>query len=665
MRSGKPASRSSALLDDIVDDLDLTGISDAAEVRRRAFLAGLEPPPKLSVSEWAEEYRILPDDAPEPGPYRCDRAPMLREIMDALSTHSPHERCVLRKGTQIGASEVGNNLLGYLIQHAPQTVLYVMQSDAAAKKASKTRIEPMIRDSAALARLVTGEDDESGSLRKRRRGTILEKFWPGGRLMMVSAKSIGSLKSDSAQNLFFDELDEAPLDIARQGDALALAIKRLDAFKGRSKVYLASTPTMDGQSKICEEYEKTDQRVAEFPCPHCGHWQQITFFGHIRWPKEPEERPEEAYFVCEACGGTVEEGHQKEQMISRGRWRPTAVGLPGRIGWHYPALLSLFFTWGACARQFVEAKGNPFLMKVFTNTVLAEPFRDEVTTVSEDQLLDRLEPYPADVPRGVLAITCGVDTQDDRFELEVVGWGDGFESWGLAYRKVWGVPDKPETRAMLQQEIDRIYQHVDGYGVPIACTFIDSRGHYTQEVYRFCEGKEGRRIFAIAGVPDNGKRPLVSSPHKKQTGQGRRHNVLYDVCTGIARGHVYGRLNVKEPGPGYCHWPADGRGYDEEYFRQLTSMEVRDRPMRGRIVREWMLKKGRRKEALDCRCYALAALYMLNVDWSGLRRTRENQAAKVTAPAATGQKAPAAAPEERHPTRPARRPRRSGWVNRW
>lgn len=645
-------------------------LPQARDICLAPFLAGLEPPPKLELSEWADLYRFLPDTAPEPGQWRTSRAPYLRKIMDALSAHAPYDRVVFMKGTQLGATEVGNNWLGYTIHHAPATMLYLEPSDASAKKISKQRIEPMLRDTDVLRPLITGGENQPG-----RKETILEKYWPGGSLTLASAKSTSALRMISCQNLFADEVDEYDKDVNHQGSPLDLAEKRLDAFAGRSKVYIPSTPTLAESSVIEDEYKRTDQQVYEVPCPHCGTFQLITFHGHIRW--DDDAHPELAYMQCEACGLHIEES-QKDDILAAGRWVPTAVGAPGTIGFWLPSTYSPWFTWGKAVRQFLKAKGDPHAMKVFTNTVLAETFQDALTSIDDDELLGRVETFPAEVPRGVLVLTAGVDTQEDRLEMEVVGWGLGWESWGIEYRRFYGDPDQPQVWADLMDALDRMRQHEDGYTLPIAAACIDSRGHHTQAVYEFCQGKEVRRIFAIAGVPDNGKRALTGAPTKKRTGRGERHCLLFDVCTAIARAHVYGRLAIKKATgdmdgdvpastPGYTHFRADGRGYDEEYFRQLNSMHVKEFPFRGRTKREWSIKKGRRKEALDCRCYSLAALNILQPDWEPLvkRRKRQAEDAPKAREAATLAQATAVSATPQPPRRQVRRPGRGNWVTGW
>ena len=66
-------------------------------------------------------------------------------------------------------------------------------------------------------------------------------------------------------------------------------------------------------------------------------------------------------------------------------------------------------------------------------------------------LAQRAEPY-TDAPAGVAVITAGIDTQDDRIELELVGWGLGDESWSIAYEVIYGDP----AGATLWQELDEL-----------------------------------------------------------------------------------------------------------------------------------------------------------------------------------------------------------------
>src|SRR5204863_6452873 len=126
---------------------EFTLTPDAAQVSATAAAAGAKPDPNLKVSEWADAYRILTTrSSPEPGPWRTSRTPYLKEIMDSLSQSSRNEITVFMKGAQIGATESGNNWLGFIIHLAPGPIMAVQPTTEMAKRNSKQRIAPLIED---------------------------------------------------------------------------------------------------------------------------------------------------------------------------------------------------------------------------------------------------------------------------------------------------------------------------------------------------------------------------------------------------------------------------------------------------------------------------------------------------------------------------------------
>lgn len=645
-------SPSPAALPELPEE-DLALLLDGAKVVAEAWIAGLEREPRLTVSEWADRHRVLlQDTSAEPGPYRTDRTPYLRAIMDCLSASVPVERVVFMKGAQIGATEAGNNWVGYIIQHAPGPMLYLEPTVDVARKASKQRISPMLENTPSLATLVSEPKS------KHAENTILTKDYPGGTLTIGGANSAAGLRHIPVRYLFADEVDGYPADVDDEGDPLSLAIKRTATFSGTRKIFMVSTPTTRGVSRIEKEFEASDKCYYEVPCPHCGVYQPITW-AQIKFP---HDRPAEAHLECRDCEEPIAEAH-KGQMLAEGRWTPTAEGDGRTRGFHINALYSPpgWYSWAEAATDFLKAKAEGReSLKVWVNTVLGETWEEDGETLEDDTLLARTERYPARVPREVLTLTCGVDVQDNRVEYEVVGWGAGEETWGIEYGRIWGDPGKTELWDQLQATLDRQWAHEDGSELGIAATCIDSGGHYTQQVYRFCKGKQARRIFAIKGMAGEG-RPIVASPQKKRTGRTQRHLELFLVGVDQARGLVHSRLRLTHPGAGYCHFPS-GQGYDLEYFRQLTSMKVVIRYHKGIGRREWLLIQGRRKEAFDCRVYALAACYILNPIWDALAKRRGRR--PVPAPAPQREE-----PRDPEPTQPTRRGkisrRRGGWVSGW
>src|SRR6478609_8064235 len=224
-------------------------MATAEEIYSQAAAEGALPDPLLTISQWADKYRTLSQRASsEPGRWRNERTPYLREIMDCLSPSSPTERTVFMKGAQIGGTECGNNWIGYVIHQAPGPMMAVQPTVEMAKRNSKQRIDPLIEESEVLRKLVQSpRSRDSGN-------TVLSKEFPGGVLVMTGANSAVGLRSMAARFLFLDEVDAYPGDVAGEGDPIALAEARARTFGWRRKAFLVSTPTIAGRSRIEREY---------------------------------------------------------------------------------------------------------------------------------------------------------------------------------------------------------------------------------------------------------------------------------------------------------------------------------------------------------------------------------------------------------------------------
>jgi len=586
------------------------------------WLEGLTPAEPLAVSDWADRYRRLSQRASaEPGDWRTARTPYLREIQDNLSKHSPVEITVLRKGSQVGGTEVGNNFLGYCIDHNPGPFLYVMPTDTMAKRTSKQRIAPMIAESPALVGKVRdSRSRDSGN-------TMLAKEFNGGILLITGANSATGLRSMPARDLYADEVDAWPMDVDGEGDPLELALARTRTYRRNRKVLLTSTPTVRGQSRIDNWHELGDCRVYVVACPSCGVYQPITW-DRITWDKDDDGNhlPETAHLVCSDCEHRIEE-HQKTELLAAGYWQPT-VDKPVDPRVRSYSLSALYsplgwYGWADAVRDFLKAKrqGREAL-KAWTNTVLGESWEEDAEEVDPSILIQRREKYEAPVPDGAVLLTAGVDIQADRIELEVVAWSPDAESWGVDYRILWGDTNQGEVWEELDAALSETWQHENGATLGIYAACIDA-GFLTSQVYEFCRTRQGRRIFAVMGKDGPG-RPMVSAPQQKRTGQRRRPVRLFTLGVDAIKALVYSRFKLTEPGPGYCHFPL-GCGYNEETFHQLTAEKVTTRYRRGVAFLAWV-KKRARNEALDCRTYAHAAVIITDPAWKALRRRLEKMA---------------------------------------
>lgn len=584
---------------------------------------GMTPDPVFKVSEWADRYRMLsPKSASEPGRWRTERTPYLREIMDQLSPASPVQRVVFMKGSQIGGTECGNNWLGYIIHMAPGPTMAVSPTVEMAKRHSKQRLEPLLEDSPELReRVRPARSRDSGN-------TMLSKEFLGGLLILTGANSAVGLRSMPARYLFMDEIDAYPGDVDGEGDPILLAERRSATFRRRRKVLLVSTPTVKGLSRIQREFEGSDQRYFHVPCPECDHYQPLRF-TQLRWP---EGEPDKAQYVCEACGALLSE-HHKTEMLAKGRWQATATG-NGTVGYHLSSLYSPvgWFAWADAAAMFEEAKKHPELMKGFVNTVLGEPYEEEAESPEWQRIYERRESYPiGTVPLGGLFLTAGVDVQKDRLECEVVAWGRHKESWSVDYAVLDGDTARPEVWAKLNLLLQRDWPHSAGNTMPIRVMSVDS-GYATQDVYGWVRqhpqavwggagARAGQPRTAVAVKGQDRESALILGVSKADVGGKRRGLRVWNVSGPVAKMELYRWLKLEWPTeearaegevfpPGSCHFPQ----YGEEYFKQLTAERRVIRIHRGFPKAVWEKDPTRNNEALDCRVYARAAATIFGLD---------------------------------------------------
>lgn len=586
------------------------------DVYASAFADGLRPDRVLTVSEWADEHRRLSQKASaEPGRWRTERTPYLRELQDALSSHDPTQRIVLMKSAQIGGTEAGNNWLGYLVHHSPGPTLYVLPTVEIAEKVSKQRIAPMLEESPELRELVApARSRDSGN-------TLLVKEYRGGVLMLSGANSAASLRSMPIRYLFGDEVDAWPSDVEGEGSPIALAEKRTTTF-ARRKVFLVSTPTEASTSRIAIEYERSDQRRYFVPCPHCGHEQWLRWRGFSDDPADPrakdyrlrwinEDRTQAGY-LCEGCGTLIEERH-KTSLLRSGRWIPTADGDGRTRGYHINSLYSPagWKSWPDILREFDAASKDPALLKTFVNTTLGEPFEEAFTTrLDAEGLAKRAGGYELlTVPERALVITAGVDVQRNRLEVVQRAWGPGEESWLVNYAVLHGDPQRGELWEQLLDVLSMPFQHASGAQLLTYAAAVDSGdGETTHAAYEFCRQHRARHVLAVKGMSTPGK-AILGKPTKQDINRRnqtiKRGVDLWPYGADTAKSTIYQRLKNVDDGPGTYHWPM---GLSAEYFEQLTAERQVTRMVNGFPRRVWVKKDAARNEVLDCEGMALMAL---------------------------------------------------------
>ena len=577
---------------------------------------GLKPLPKTSVSQWADNYRMLSSGiSAEPGKWKTSRAPYQKDIMNAFTEPGIH-RVVVKSSSQIGKSDMMNNVIGRFAHLDPCAIMMIQPTIDMAQDYSKTRIAPMIRDTKVLNNLFYDVKSRDAN------NTILSKVFPGGRLIMCGANSPAGLASRPIRILLADEVDRFPDSAGTEGDPVDLAAKRMTTF-WNSCMGLFSTPTNEGTSRIDEEYLAGTQEEWQHKCPNCGEYhllRHIDMTVDYKEIKTPSGKKtvivNDVKWRCPHCGFSFSEKEMKQtpqKYVSR-----NADALKNGIrSFFVNGFTSPWMTWTRIMREWLEAKGDPEREKVIMNTVFGESYKQKGAFEDEQIFLRRRESYGAELPDGVLLLTAAIDTQDNRLEYEVVGWGKEEECWGIRKGIVLGAPNQARTWKEIDNILDKTYHFADGKGLKVVRTFIDSGGHYTSDVYNYCQKNFHKQRFAIKGRGGPGI-PLIYKIAKANNAKAPL--ILLGVDDG--KQQIMDRLSIDSPGPLYFHFPQDegikelsNRGYDDLYFKGIISEHKKVYKRNGVLREVWETTKNVRNEPLDLRNYNLACMKSLKPDW--------------------------------------------------
>ncbi len=568
----------------------------------------IAPPPKLTVSEWADKHRyISPEVSGHPGWWKTNLVPHTREIMDSYNDPRIME-IVVMKAARMAITECINNMIGYCIDYDPSSMLYVQQSLEEGKKYSTSILKYLIEDTPVIHAKVQEEKAKDGSI------TIMKKTFPGGNLDITGANSPKGFRMVNKRIVMLDDIDGFEKNVGSEGDPVDLAVKRAATVPNR-KIVKVSSPTIKEFSRIESDFLASDKRYYHVPCPFCDHGQTLKFGGKdkdygLKWIGDD---PETVYYICEQCHNKIK-NYQKAQMLTAGKWIATAA-FRRSAGFHISQLYSNFIPWADIIAEWLKAHVSPYQLQVFINTVIGETWEDKSEKVEDNILMARREDYGPVIPLSSGVLTAGVDIQDDRIEITVDAWGKGEECWNIDHKIFYGNTARPEIWDDLNEFLIAPYQHESDKLIWIAAAFIDS-GHRTKQVYSFVRKKQLRklskgfiqRVIAVKGSSKYGD-PIISKQASKRS---KKTVNLYMVGTDTAKDTIYAYLKIDEQGPGYQHYTFDR---DEKYFKQLTSekafMEV-DR--NGKKKRVWKVKQGARNEALDCKVYSYAALQHLIIN---------------------------------------------------
>jgi phage terminase large subunit GpA-like protein len=601
-----------------------------------AYRQGQRPPIQMTVDQWADEYRYLDERSGKK--WRTSKVEVARGPMRSMT--EPGVRTVtLMTCTQLLKTETLLNTAGYFMHLDPCAMLMVFPKDDVAKKFSNFRLKKMIRATPVLNDLVTDQP------RRDATDTAQFKEFPGGQVMMVGANAPANLAMFPIRVVLSDEIDKYEASSGEEGDPIDLAEERTSTYTTNSLCVRACSPTVKDMSRIEASYKESDMRQPFVACPHCD-LRQVMRFSAVKWDRneDGEHLPDTACYACVHCGVAWREDERLDALATV-QWRQTADFVCGcghknkpstwdcneqadrwvevygvmrarcescneglcpnhHAGFWASKLYSPFRDLTTLVRKFLAAKGHIEKLRAFVNTQLAETFEESGERIEDvDFLLARREQYEAELPTGVGVITAGVDVQNNRLEVELVGWGMDEESWSLAHHVIPGDLNTPEPWAELWEYLNRPLYRADGKLSYVAAAAIDMQGNHTQQVMNFDRHTINRKFWAIRGVGGEGK-PIPVWPknpgryHKGQT-------PFYGIGVDAAKNMIFARLSIPDPGPGYSHFPIDRSA---DWFKQLTA-EKRVRKKKGtQSYYIWQNPKNERNEAFDCRVYAYAAL---------------------------------------------------------
>ena len=610
---------------------------NAYDVVNAAWNEGLKPPIQLTVDEWADAHRVLStSSSPQPGPWRTERTPYLKQIMEGLSPGSPARLIAFMKGSQVGATECSLNWVGYVVDKSPGSMLIVLPSQDTAKEWSTQRLSQLTEDTPAIrGKIIDQRRRDSGN-------TAFSKRFPGGHLKLAWSSSAKKLRSTPAGYVLADEVDGFKGDVEDEGDPVALLARRLTNFP-RGKFFAISTPTLEHTSRILRLFRRGDQRYYFLPCPFCRHYQRLVF-GQLKWEWK---KPETVGYECISCSMKIPERF-KTQMLAEGRWIATAslphlaaVGLPeDQIAslepifaamaeakvwtFHLSALYSPigWYSWVTVADDWEQSENDTAARKVFVNTVLGECWKEKGEAPDWKRIFDRTETYQRGrPPKPVLFLTAGADVQPDRIEAYVYGWDRTKGSWLVDQRIYPGDPTRPEVWLNLDRLLAEQYEHESGVPMVIRRLCIDS-GYATQHVYDWARRHRFGKVSVIKGGSDSLAAPVGMAHSVDITVDGKKLPAgikVQVINTSHWKFELYDRLRMEPP-----NWET-GEAFPPQYFhlcavddtqevcKQLCAEHIVTRYLKGYTKREWE-KIRPRNEALDCWVYARVGAVIEGID---------------------------------------------------
>ncbi|MCK5602841.1 phage terminase large subunit family protein [Candidatus Pacearchaeota archaeon] len=579
-----------------------------------------------NVLQVAEEYRVFPNGTPFPGKFEAMTTPYMIEPMMELSPQSSTEVLAFMKPAQIGGTAMtAENRILFEIAEDPGPLLYVTATDDLAREWGEKRLEPML-ELCGLDSRIKPFTQMAGKKTTGNR-TTSKTYVGGGSIFATSYNRAGTLRMTSFRTVILDEID-APHSVGHEGDPRKIAEARSTAYEGRKKILLLSTPLIKQTSKIYKAFLDGDQRYYHVACPFCGRMQKLSWSGNgfgIKYKqKNGIVEKESVYYECEKCHGKIKNYHKAEMLtpeIMGGRAKWIAENPNAKEDYKSYSISAIYappgmITWEKLAQEWVDAQGDPELLRAFINLRLGQPYEERGEAPKLSQVIALKDNYKrGTIPESEkqLIATLGCDVQrgtDDgrlpaRIEAELCGFSEDGKTWSIDYYSFEGSVDDPHSGAF-----KKLKDAIMNGGFPIMPTviFIDA-GYKSHVVYEFCRGSNS--ICPVMGSgylrKPNGKSLLWREKTLIEYG-----NVLfYEVNSDVYKERLFARLFLKKDmegnkPSGYCSFPFD---YSEKYFKMLLAEKRYEIVKNGKVVSyEWRkVHSSSSNEALDVRVYAMTA----------------------------------------------------------
>lgn len=565
----------------------------------------LKPPDDLTVSEWAEEYRVLDaKSSAMPGRWRNQITPYLVGIMDEFNNYETEE-IVFVKPTQVGGTEAMQNMLGFIIAQDPAPTMVVYPTDKLGETTSENRLQPMFRASPQLS-------EHWNSYKSQKDELQFDNMY----ITIAGANSPSGLASKPIKYLFLDEVDKYPPAGKKEADPISLAKERTKTFRGR-KIYACSTPTLRTghvwqMKEVCEV-----EKHYFLPCVHCGKYIELKF-QQIKWPSKEgglshADRAAQAFYCCQECGGVITD-RDKSEMLAKGQWRAVrqTTQIPHSIAFWMSTLYSPFTTFEEIAAEFMESKDDPDKLHNFSNSWLAEPWEDTKLKTSADLVMDRQTNIPQYVvPNWAKLLTAGVDVQETSIYYTIRAYGDFMTSQNIAHGQVYNWHE-------LEDVMNLEYKTEDGKPMVVALACIDS-GDQTDDVYNFCAEHEDWAL-PCKGTDEMLNHYKISKVNKSTSKAYGMSLVLVDG--GKYKDTIAARMKREN---GERSWMVY-KDCDREYAEQVTSEhKIVERNAKGQEKNVWRIKASHAdNHYLDCEVYSMAAADILGVRTLHLTSIKEN-----------------------------------------